>query len=93
MRHLNIPDHPEIACALATGYPHPVKELEPVNCTDCGTELAGEDEVFIYDGEPCCENCCRTRIDEDFFLSDIAKALQIPMKTAADYAADKLDEN
>lgn len=36
----DIPDHPEIACALATGYPHPVKEYF-VNCEDCGNELTG----------------------------------------------------
>ena len=85
---MNFPDHPEIARALATGYPHPVKEPEPVNCTDCGLELTGKETVFIYDGEPCCENCCRDRIEEEFDISHIAKLLNIPTKTAADYAAE-----
>jgi len=85
---MNIPDHPEIACALATGYPYPVKDPEPVNCTDCGLELTGEDTVFIYDGEPCCENCCRDRIEEEFDMSHIAKLLNIPTKSAVEYAAE-----
>lgn len=89
---MNIPDHPDIARALATGYPHPVKEPDPVNCTDCGLELTGEDTVFIYDGEPCCENCCRDRIEEEFDLSYIAKALQIPTQSAAVYAEEHYED-
>lgn len=83
---MNIPEHPEIARTLATGYPQPVKDPDPVNCTDCGLELDGEDTVFIYDGEPCCENCCRDRIEEEFDLSYIAERLGIHHESATDYA-------
>lgn len=86
---MNIPDHPKIACALATGYPYPVKEPEPVNCTDCGLELTGEDTVFIYDGEPCCENCCRDRIEEEFDMVAIARALGIITKPAEIYMEEQ----
>ena len=81
-----IPEHPEIACALATGYPKPPKEPDPVNCTDCGLELEGENTVFIYDGEPCCENCCRDRIEEEFDMSYIAERLGIRHESATDYS-------
>lgn len=82
---MNIPEHPEIARTLATGYPYPAKDPDPVNCTDCGMELEGEDTVFIYDGEPCCENCCRDRIEEEFDLSYIAERLGIPHESATEY--------
>lgn len=84
-----IPEHPEIACALATGYPKPPKEPGPVNCTDCGLELTGADNVFIYDNEPLCENCCRDRIEEEFDMSHIAKALGIAVKEACAYMEEE----
>lgn len=84
-----LPDHPDIARVLDTGYPHLVKEPEPVYCTDCCLEMTGEDTVFIYDGEPCCENCFRDRIEEEFDMSYIAHALGIRTKSAAEYGADQ----
>ena len=84
----NIPDHPEIACALATGYPKPPKEPDPVYCSECGKELTGHDDVYDYDGEALCSNCCLDRITEDYEVSEIAEALGIRKKTADEYAAE-----
>ena len=79
---LNIPDHPEIACALATGYPKPPKEPDPIYCDECSCELSGDTRVYDYDGEKLCENCCRDRVMEDIDMSDIARALGIITKSA-----------
>lgn len=86
-----IPDHPEIACALATGYPKPPKELDPIYCDECSHEMSGKDTVFIYNGENLCENCCRDRVMEDIDMTEIARALGIIMKSAARYAAEHFE--
>lgn len=88
---VDIPDHPEIACALATGYPHPVKEYF-VNCEDCGNELTGMDKVFDYDGDPLCEECFRERLMEDMSMEEIAEKLGFIVKDAYDYAAEMEEE-
>lgn len=84
----NIPDHPEIACALATGYPKPFKEPDPVCCSECGKELVGTDTVFDYDGESLCANCCINRITDNYEVSEIAQALGIIAKKAEDFTED-----
>ena len=84
----NIPDHPEIACALATGYPNSPKEPDPVHCSECGTELTRDDKVYDYDGDALCENCCRDRIEEEFDMSYIAQALGLIVKSAENYAEE-----
>ena len=86
---MNIPDHPEIACALATGYPRPPKELPPVYCDECSYEMTGDEKVYDYDGEALCENCCRDRIMEDIDMETIARALGIIAKSAEIYAEEQ----
>jgi len=77
----DLPDHPEIACALRTGYPRP---LPPhVTCSDCGKELYGDDPVYTPDGETICEDCMEERIQE-MKMSDLADALGIGRTTASD---------
>lgn len=88
---MNIPDHPEIACALATGYPHPPKELPPVYCDECSHEMTGDEKVYDYDGEALCENCCRDRIMEDIDMETIARALGIIAKSAEIYAEEQYE--
>ena len=88
---MNIPDHPEIACALATGYPHPPKELPAVYCDECSHEMTGDEKVYDYDGEALCENCCRDRIMEDIDMETIARALGIIAKTAEIYAEEQYE--
>lgn len=77
-----IPEHPEIACALATGYPKPPIEADPVYCSECSREMYGDETVFVYDGETLCENCCRDRIMEDIDMSEIARKLGFIVKPA-----------
>lgn len=75
----NIPDHPEIACALRTGYPRP---LQPhITCADCDKELYGDDLVYAPDGVIVCEDCMETRIQE-MDTSALAAALGIACTTA-----------
>lgn len=78
---MNIPDHPEIAMALATGYPHPVRE-HFIACCDCGAELSGADPVYDWDNDLVCESCCEKRIGENYFIKDIAEALGILCRDA-----------
>ncbi len=85
---MNIPDHPEIACALRTGYPQPPKEPIEIHCDECGCHIDGSEKVYAYDGERICEKCCRDRITEDFDVEEIAKALKIAFKSAEDYVED-----
>ena len=83
---MNLPDHPAIARAMATGYPEPVREPEIVRCADCGCVLRGEDEVFVWDDTPLCKECCRTSINDNFTTGEIAKALNILAIYAEEFA-------
>lgn len=77
----DIPDHPEIACALRTGYPRP---LPPhIVCHDCDRELYGDDPVYTPDGVTVCEDCMEERIRE-MNTSVLADALGIERTTASD---------
>ncbi len=76
---MDIPEHPEIAMALATGYPHP--ERPCIHCCDCDKALTNED-VFDWDGDILCEGCVKERIEENYTISEIAVALGIPRKPA-----------
>lgn len=78
---MNIPEHPEIARCLATGYPHPERH-NTILCVDCGAELAGKDTVFIWDGENLCEDCVKDRIEENIDTQTLAESLGIPWKSA-----------
>lgn len=88
---MNIPEHPQIARVLATGYPEPVSK--PMNCVECGAEFNHFESVFLYDGDAICENCCRDRIMEDFNMEDIAKALQIIVQSLEEYTANRKEND
>lgn len=76
----DVPDHPEIACALRTGYPRP---LPPhITCADCDKELYGDDPVYTPDGVTVCEDCMKERIHE-MTTSELAEALGIDCTTAS----------
>ncbi len=76
---MDITEHPQIAMALATGYPHP--EAPCIHCCDCEKSLMNED-AFDWDGDPLCENCVMERIEQNYSISEIAVALGIARKPA-----------
>lgn len=86
-----IPDHPVIRRLERTGYPQLVRE-RAVYCTDCNTELVGEDKVIDYDGDALCEDCFRDRLMEDMSADDLAGKLGFIVKAAYDYAAEMEEE-
>lgn len=71
---MTVPEHPEVARCLATGYPHPLRP--EVTCCDCGKSM-NYDDSFNWDGDIICEMCLKERIDENFNISEIAGALGI----------------
>lgn len=85
---MNIPDAPDIACALRTGYPRPVKEANPIECEYCGKELSGNDDVFCVDGDLICECCFIECLENNHTAKDIAAQFGYRVMTA-DEAAEK----
>ena len=75
-----LPDHPEIARTLRTGYPYSLKSLF---CADCGKELINK--LYISDGDTLCENCTRERILANYDTADLAAAFDIQQTTVEDY--------
>lgn len=61
MSKYELPDHPEIARAMRTGYPYPAP-AESLECTDCGADLVGDDEVYDWDTDLVCEDCFLDRL-------------------------------
>lgn len=84
---MDIPEHPQVARALATGYPEPIPDS--IFCEECSHEFEADDKVYLYDGERLCENCCRERIMEDFDVEQIAEALQIVVKSLPQYLEEE----
>ena len=74
MQKTEVPEHPDIARTLRTGYPQPVSE---VKCADCGRHMIGEDRVYIIDGDTVCEECTKERLLDAYGIADIAKAFDI----------------
>ena len=89
----DIPEHPDIASALQTGYPAGIKELPSVRCSDCGMELSGDDLVFDYDGDSLCGNCFIDCLTEDMSPEDIAKRMGFIVKDADTYAEEMEEED
>ena len=88
-RYPEIPDHPEIACALRTGYP---REYKSVQCADCQQEFSGEQKLYISDGDIVCGDCLKERILEAYSIDDLADAFDIRKTTAGDYL-EELEED
>lgn len=79
-------EHPQISRALLTGYPE--EEPEPVRCEDCGEQITADEKVFLFDDEAVCENCCRDRIEDNFDIEDLARALNITVKSMDNYLSE-----
>lgn len=77
-------EHSVITATERLGYPTMPQESKII-CADCGKELTGDDPVFDWDGDQICEDCCKTAIEENFSILEIAKALNIAAKCANDY--------
>jgi len=74
-------DCPEVRNALATGYPHPVREKIHI-CPVCGEVLAEGDLLYDFDGDYLCAGCAINRIEETYSTQEIAEALGIKHKEA-----------
>lgn len=78
---MEIPEHPEIARALKTGYPAK-EDSKAIHCVDCETILAEHDTVYIFDGDYLCEKCVMERIEETIPVKTIAEAVGIDWRSA-----------
>ncbi len=88
-RHLEIPDHPEIAHTIRSGYPRPYKTIR---CADCGLEMSGVHLIYIDNGNALCGTCLKARIRDGYTIDDLADALDVRRITAGDYLKE-LEEN
>lgn len=88
-RYPEIPDHPDIARTLLTGYPH---ESKSVKCADCEQEFSGDERIYISDGDSVCADCLKARILETYSIDDFADAFGIWKTTACDYLEES-EEN
>lgn len=77
---MEIPEHPEIRRAEATGYPRPFRP--GVECTGCGCVLFGDEKVFYLDGDELCDTCFMSQLEEHKSAEEIAEALDYKVKTA-----------
>ena len=89
LQRLEIPDHPDIARTLLTGYPH---ESKGIICADCEKEMYGDEKVYISDGDTVCGDCLKERLLEAYDIDDLADAFDIRKTTAGDYL-EELEEN
>lgn len=78
-------EHPDITSALATGYPRTATH-HTIECESCGAELAGEDDVFILEGQRLCCNCCKDAILDNYSIRELCDNLRIAYVHAEDCA-------
>ena len=71
---MQIPEHPEIAMALRTGYPH---KCRSVKCVDCEQEYSGNETMYNYDGDIVCGCCMKDRLLDAHGVADLAAAFDI----------------
>ena len=76
------PEHPDVARALLTGYPHKVKTLE---CLDCGKDFSGDAQLYNWDGDLICGDCLRERLLENFSNHEFAEAFGISCITVSEH--------
>lgn len=79
---MQIPEHPEIAMALRTGYPH---KCSSVQCADCGRELFGDAELYESSGDLICGECLKSRLLTNYSIADFAAAFDIAGTTVAEH--------
>ena len=82
-------EHPEISCALRTGYPHKSKA---VKCADCEQDFYGDETMYISDGEIVCGNCMKDRLLDAHGIADLAAAFDIAGTTVSDYLTNNMEE-
>lgn len=83
---MNVPDHPEIARTLATGYP---RIFRTVYCTGCGAELSGGHKLYRYGGELLCGKCFRGQLLNNVDTEELAEAFDIESVFAGDFLAEE----
>lgn len=88
-RYPEIPDHPEIAHTLLTGYPY---ESKSVKCADCGQEFYGDEKIYISNGDTVCGDCLKDRLLDDHDIDDLADAFDIRKTTAGDYLEESEED-
>ena len=88
-QRLEIPDHPDIARTLLTGYPH---ESKGIVCTDCEKEMYGDEKVYISDGDTVCSDCLKERILEAYDIDDLADAFDIRRSSVNEYLEEITEE-
>lgn len=77
---MQIPEHPDIAMALRTGYPH---KCESVQCADCSREFFGDAVLYESEGELVCGECLKNRLFANYSIADIAAAFDVAGTTVA----------
>ena len=83
---MQIPDHPQVANALITGYPEPRR---CVRCADCGQEYSGIHRIYIDGGDTLCGNCLMARLMDNLTTDEFADALGIRKTSAGDYLEEQ----
>lgn len=79
---MGIPEHPEIARTLRTGYPRSCKDVQ---CKDCGSAMSGTHRIYVDNGDVLCGSCLKIRIHDEHTVDDLADAFDIRKTTAGDY--------
>lgn len=77
----SIPDHPDIARALSTGYG---RAFRAVRCTSCRAEFTGDSPLYNYYGDILCRTCFRRSLLDDKNTDELADAFNIDKTTAFD---------
>lgn len=89
-RYPEIPDHPDIACALRTGYPREhMGGCKSIRCADCEQELYGDQRIYIIDGDAVCGDCLKDRLLDAYNIDDLADAFDVRKTTVDDYLEEQ----
>lgn len=87
-KRLEVPDHPDVARALRTGYP---RQYDHLMCADCGSEMTGSNRVYISDGDTVCGTCLTRRILENYSIDDLAEAFDVRCTTVIEFKEGQED--
>lgn len=69
-----IPDHPDIARTLRTGYPHPIRYIR---CTCCDRIMTADQTVYRMDAEDLCAGCFVEAILDNHSADEFAQILDV----------------
>lgn len=72
----DIPDHPEIARCLETGYPN-LPNTKAIRCDDCEKDMDDNDTLYIWEGRHICGECLKECIEEAYPIETLAEELNI----------------